>query len=76
MSILALAVVIGLVAIPLFLWWLYVLIEAVRTPASQWAAADQSQVVHVLLMVFLGIVGTVLYLTIARPRMRSVGPQS
>jgi hypothetical protein len=59
--------------IALFVWWLLVLIEVVRTPAAQWDAAGQSQLVHVLLMLFLGVIGTIIYLAVARPPLRAAG---
>lgn len=63
----ALAVVI--IGLLLFVWWLIVLIEAIRVPADRWQASGQSQLVYVLLMVFLGILGTLLYVVIARPKL-------
>lgn len=48
-------------------WWLIVLIEALRRPEQDWAAAGQSKILWVLMMIFLGIIGTILYVFIARP---------
>lgn len=63
---------IAIVGLPLFVWWLVVLIEAVKTPGPQWDAAGQSLLVHVLLMLFLGVIGTIIYLVVAKPRLRAV----
>ena len=57
-----------------FVWWLVVLIEALRTPRQQWEAAGQSQLVSVLLMVLAGLLGTVVYVAVARPQLRSAHP--
>ncbi|MCW2782214.1 MAG: hypothetical protein JWR35_2663 [Marmoricola sp.] len=64
---------IAVVGVALFVWWLLVLIEALRTPMSQWEAGGQSQLLYVLLMVFLGVIGTILYIAVARPQLRLGG---
>lgn len=69
-------VLIGGVALPLIglaitVWWLLMLIQALRTPDSVWAAAGQSKLVYVLLMIFLGWLGALLYVFIARPALRT-----
>lgn len=56
-----------------FVWWLLCLIQAVKVPDSQWAAADQNKIVYVLLMVLLGLIGTIIYVIVARPALRRVG---
>jgi hypothetical protein len=55
----------------LTVWWLVMLVQALRTPDSVWAAADQSKILYVLLMIFLGWLGALLYVVIARPKLRS-----
>lgn len=74
-SLLILMLGLGVMAIglALFAWWLVVLIEAVRVPSEAWRAAGQEQIVHILLMVFLGIIGTFVYVVVARPKLRAVG---
>ena len=68
-----LAAIVVVIGLAVFLWWLRVLIEALRTPPSQWAAAGQNQLVYILLMAFLGIIGTIVYVAVARPQLRSAG---
>jgi len=68
-----LVAIVAVVAIALFLWWLLVLIEALRTPTSQWKAAGQNQIVYIVLMVLVGLVGTIVYIVVARPQLRSAG---
>ena len=63
----------GLVIVALFVLWLAVLVQALRIPDSTWEAADQSKLVYVLLMVLLGLLGTVLYALVARPALRRAG---
>jgi len=63
------ALVVLVLALGSFVWWLIMLIEALRIPSPAWQAADQNQVLYVLLMVFLGVIGTILYMAVARPRL-------
>lgn len=70
------SVIVGIfvvVGVALFVWWILVLIEALRTPTSQWETAGQSQLVYIVLMVLLGVIGTIAYVAVARPQLRSVG---
>lgn len=64
-------IVLLLVWFALIVWWLVMLVQAIRTPDSVWAAADQSKILYVLLMIFLGWLGALLYVVIARPRLGS-----
>ncbi|MER7555760.1 hypothetical protein ABTZ46_02395 [Nocardioides sp. NPDC126508] len=69
-------VLIGGVALPLIalaitVWWLLMLIQALRTPDSVWSTAGQSKILYVLLMIFLGWLGALLYVAIARPALRA-----
>lgn len=66
--------VIGLGFLALSVWWLVLLIEAVRIPDAQWDAARQNKILQILLMVLLGIIGTVVYQFTARPELKRVGP--
>lgn len=74
-SLLALIViaVLGIAMLALFVWWLLMLIDAIRVPVATWEAAGQNQILHVLLMVFLGIIGTIVYVAVAKPAFRRVG---
>lgn len=51
------------------LWWLLCLVEVLRTPEPQWQAAGQSRLVYVLLLLFLNLLGAVLYYFIAKPAL-------
>lgn len=66
--------VFGLGFLALGVWWLVLLIEAVRIPDAQWDAARQNKILQILLMVLLGIIGTVVYQFTARPELKRVGP--
>ena len=55
-------------------WWLSLLVEALRTPDSQWAAADQNKLVFVVVLVVVPLVGALVYVLVARPALRSATP--
>ena len=56
-----------------FVWWVWCLIQAMRVPDSDWVAADQNKLIYILLMIFLGVVGTIVYAVVARPALRRAG---
>ncbi len=71
-----LLIVFGLVAIvglAVAVWWLLMLIEALKIPAGQWEAAGQNQILYVVAMFLVGVLGTLLYVFIARPQLRAKG---
>lgn len=49
--------------------WLWGLVDALKIPDDRWAAAGQSKLLWVLVIVFLGLLGAVLYAVIARPTL-------
>lgn len=66
--------VLGLGFVALSVWWLILLIEAVRIPDAQWAAAGQNKLLQIALMILLGVIGTIVYAVTARPELQRVGP--
>jgi hypothetical protein len=58
---------IAFVAIPIVT--IIALVDIARRPRAEWEAAGQSQLVWVLLVVFVTVIGVVLYYAIARPRL-------
>jgi len=50
-----------LVWLALFVWWIARLVEVCTLPESAWVAAGQSRLVYVLLMIFLGWIGTLIW---------------
>jgi hypothetical protein len=57
-----------LVALPI--WGI---IDAAVLPDSDWEAASQNKVVWVLVMLFLSILGTIVYALAIRPQVRAAG---
>ena len=45
------------------------LIDAVRRDRTVWDAAGQNQIVWILLILLIGCIGPILYLTLARPKL-------
>lgn len=45
------------------------LVDMLRRPAADWEEAGQNQLVWVLLVVFLTLIGVILYFAVARPRL-------
>lgn len=54
----------------LFVWWLMMLIEALKIPGQRWEAAGHNQVLYVIGMFILGWLGTLLYVLIPRSSLR------
>lgn len=49
--------------------WLWSLVDALRISDQRWDTAGQNKLLWVLLIVFLGVVGSVLYVAIPRPAL-------
>ena len=65
-------VVVFLMAIPALVLFIWTLVDALRTPARVWEKAEQHQLLWVGVIVFVTLIGPILYLLIARPRLREV----
>jgi hypothetical protein len=62
----AVFLVVGLVTTVI---WLWALVDALRISDERWAAAGQSKLIWVLVIVLLGVLGALLYALIARPAL-------
>lgn len=54
-----------------FALFMVALVDALGYDDSTWRAADQNKVLWVLLIVFLGCLGPILYLTMTKPKLRT-----
>jgi uncharacterized protein HemY len=63
-------IVILAAAFLLFVFWIWSLIEVLRTPERTWRADDRRQVSWILVIVLLGWLGSLLYVVIARPSLK------
>lgn len=61
------------IVVAVFIWWLVVLLEALKIPDQVWDGAGQNKILYVLLMVILGVIGSILYVVVARPQLRAAG---
>lgn len=52
--------------------WVVALVDLLRRPSWQWAAAGQNQVVWALVVVLGHLVGAIVYWLVARPALRRV----
>ena len=64
-----LGVLVFLMALPLFIFHIWALIDVLRTPQDVWAMAGQNQLLWGIVVLFLSLIGPVLYLIIARPQL-------
>lgn len=51
------------------------LVDLVRRPAEQWMASGHNQLVWALIVIFVGFIGPLLYLLIARPALDAATQQ-
>lgn len=69
-EILIIVTVLVLLVIPvLFLW---ALIDALRHPDSAWSEIDQNKIVWILVVIFLPLLGSILYLSMIRGKLSRV----
>ncbi|MGN6089217.1 MAG: PLDc N-terminal domain-containing protein [Actinomycetes bacterium] len=59
------------IGVGMLVLWVWSLVDALRTPDARWRMAGQSKLLWVLLIVFLHVLGSVLYALIARPALRA-----
>ena len=67
-----LGILVFLMALPLFIFHIWALIDVLRTPQDVWAAAGQNQMLWGIVVLFLSLIGPILYLVIARPPLLAV----
>ena len=68
MAIIGLSLVL-LVLLPLAAFYVWTLIDALRTPAAVWERAGQNQLLWVGVIVFVSLLGAILYVFVARPQL-------
>lgn len=61
-----LALLLGLAGV---VFWLYALVDALRRPKGNWLAAGQDQLVWVMVVVFLNLIGALVYVMVAKPAL-------
>lgn len=48
---------------------LVALVDLARRDSENWAKAGQNQIVWVLIIIFVGLIGPILYLSIVKPKL-------
>lgn len=65
-----LGLLVFVMALPLFILHIWAIIDVLRAPQDVWTAAGQNQVLWGIVVLFLSVIGPILYLVIARPQLR------
>jgi len=52
-----------------FAFWVWSLVDAIQRPDAEWELAGQSKLVWILALIFVGIIGSFIYLLVARPAL-------
>ena len=71
-----LGTMVGVVALAAFVLLIMALVDLVRRPADVWVESGQNQLVWALIVIFVGVVGPLLYLVIARPILDGASSRS
>lgn len=71
-----LGLMVGVIALASFVLLIMALVDLVRRPADVWATSGQNQLVWALVVIFVGLVGPLLYLIIARPMLDDASSRS
>ena len=63
-------IIVLLMAAPILTLW--ALIDLLRRPATDWSTSGQDRTVWALVVILVGVVGPVLYLTLGRSKLAAV----
>ena len=64
---------VGLVALATLGLLVMALVDLVKRPAAVWEEAGHNQLIWALIVIFVGFIGPVLYLVVARPVLEAAG---
>lgn len=59
----------GILAVAGFALWIWALVNSLSKPDAVWEAAGQNKIVWLLVIIFLGFIGAILYALIAKPQL-------
>lgn len=62
----------GAIAIAGFVFWIWSLVDAIQRPDAEWEQAGQNKLVWILVLIFVGFIGSIIYLLVARPSLEEV----
>lgn len=59
----------GIIALAGFAFWIWSLVDAIQRPDDEWQRAGQNKLIWILVLIFVGFIGSFIYLLIARPAL-------
>ena len=62
----------GIIALAGFALWIWSLVDAIQRPDPEWEEAGQNKLVWILVLIFVGFIGSIIYLLVARPQLEDV----
>ena len=65
-----------LVLVAVMVAWVVALVDAIRRPRAQWEMAQQNKLLYVLLIIFLGWFGALIYAMIPWPQLKVAAARS
>jgi hypothetical protein len=71
-SIVALVLFVAALGLATTVLWVWTLVDVLRRPDGQYAAAGQTKLVWLLVVLFGHIIGSILWLLVARPQLERV----
>ena len=54
------------------MFWIWSLVDAIQRPDADWEQAGQNKLVWILVLIFIGFIGSIIYLLVARPSLEEV----
>ena len=67
--------VIALLVLASTVLWVWTLVDVLRRPDQQYAAAGQTKLVWLIVVFFGHIIGSILWLVVARPQLQRAAPR-
>lgn len=67
--------VVALLALASTVLWVWSLVDVLRRPDGEYAAAGQTKLVWLLVVVFGHVIGSILWLVVARPQLQRAAPR-
>ena len=62
----------GVMALAGFAFWVWSLVDAIQRSDAEWEQAGQNKLIWILILIFLGFLGALIYLFVARPRLEEI----
>ena len=66
---------IGLIVLAGFAFWVWSLVDGLKRPDAEWERAGQNKLIWILVLIFVGPIGSFIYLAVARPQLEDIKNQ-